>query len=253
MVRCTSEVEADARINSCHPAGRDGRYHPCASRRRESEGKLPPRENLLAGFSEMVVAARGQPRSRAISFLSNAAGCLRSERRGGACAGARSHVAFDFQGLLQSALAGRAAHAKTLYGFSSAVARESHAAWFYHRAINVTGPHRVERNLQLIAAAGAVHLGERAWIPPGREEGRLPRGPFVLASPFAGWAGKEWPLEIVPTTGAIAETAKDWNSSSMFRKPEVDETSRLAERHCAFEFHPGSDRRDTPRNRHSRR
>src|SRR3954465_12914203 len=27
-------------------------------------------------------------------------------------------LAFDFQGLLQSALAGRAAHAKTLYGFS---------------------------------------------------------------------------------------------------------------------------------------
>src|SRR3954449_7558909 len=32
-------------------------------------------------------------------------------------------AAFDFQGLLQSALAGRAAHAETLYGFSSAVAR----------------------------------------------------------------------------------------------------------------------------------
>jgi heptosyltransferase-1 len=104
-------------------------------------------------------------------------------------------MAFDFQGLLQSALAGRAAHAKTLYGFSSAVARESHAAWFYHRAIDVPGPHRVERNLQLIAAAGASRLSERPWIPTGREEGRLPTEPFVLASPFAGWTGKEWPLE----------------------------------------------------------
>jgi heptosyltransferase-1 len=103
-------------------------------------------------------------------------------------------LAFDFQGLLQSALAGRAAHAETLYGFSSLVARESHAAWFYHRAIDVAGPHRIERNLQLIAAAGASRLSERAWIPRGREEGRLPTGPFVLASPFAGWTGKEWPL-----------------------------------------------------------
>ena len=104
-------------------------------------------------------------------------------------------VAFDFQGLLQSALAGRAAQVKTLYGFSSSVARESHASWFYHRAVDVTGPHRVERNLQLIAAAGAPSVGERAWIPRGKKEGRLPTGPFVLASPFAGWTGKEWPLE----------------------------------------------------------
>src|SRR3954468_11057450 len=104
-------------------------------------------------------------------------------------------MAFDFQGLLQSALAGRAAHTATLFGFSSAVARESHAAWFYHRAIDVVGSHRVERNLQLIAAAGASRLSERPWIPTGREEGRLPTGPFVLASPFAGWTGKEWPLQ----------------------------------------------------------
>lgn len=103
-------------------------------------------------------------------------------------------LAFDFQGLLQSALAGRTAHAKTLFGFSSAVARESHAAWFYHRAVDVKGPHRIERNLQLIAAAGATKLNGRAWIPPGRTETPLPSRPFVLASPFAGWTGKEWPL-----------------------------------------------------------
>src|SRR4051794_9337220 len=107
----------------------------------------------------------------------------------------RFELAFDFQGLLQSALAGRAARPGTLYGFSRAVARESHAARFYDRAIDVKGPHRIERNLQLIAAAGAQRLDERAWIPQGREEGRLPKDPFVLASPFAGWTGKEWPLE----------------------------------------------------------
>jgi heptosyltransferase-1 len=136
-------------------------------------------------------------------------------------------VAFDFQGLLQSALAGRAAHANTLYGFSSAVARESHAAWFYHRAVHVTGPHRVERNLQLIAAAGATCLGERAWIPQGREEGRLPRGPFVLASPFAGWAGKEWPPELYEE---LARLLKVEGLELVLNVPDsrVDETSRLA-------------------------
>jgi heptosyltransferase I len=49
--------------------------------------------------------------------------------------------------------------------------------------------------VQLAEAAGARSLTYEAWIPPGSPEGRLPAGPFVLASPFAGWPGKEWPLE----------------------------------------------------------
>ncbi len=106
----------------------------------------------------------------------------------------RFDLAFDFQGLLQSALAGHAARPKVFYGFSRAVARESHAAWFYDHCVDVMGPHRVERNLQLVAAAGATELITQARIPPGRPEGDLPAGPFVLANPFAGWAGKEWPL-----------------------------------------------------------
>lgn len=139
----------------------------------------------------------------------------------------RFDLAFDFQGLLQSALAGRAAHAKTVYGFSSAVARESHAAWFYHRAIDVKGPHRVERNLQLIAAAGASVLNAPAWIPPGKEEGRLPAGPFVLASPFAGWTGKEWPLEAYEQ---VARLLKREGLELVLNVPEskATETSRLS-------------------------
>jgi heptosyltransferase I len=135
-------------------------------------------------------------------------------------------AAFDFQGLLQSALAGRMAHAKTLYGFSRAVARESHAAWFYHRAIDVKGPHRIERNLQLIAAAGASTLNERASIPQGRAEGRLPSGPFVLASPFAGWSGKEWPLEFYEK---VAGALRREGLELVLNVPEskVNETSRL--------------------------
>jgi len=138
----------------------------------------------------------------------------------------RFDLAFDFQGLLQSALAGRAAHAKTVYGFSGAVARESHAAWFYHRAINVKGPHRVERNLQLIAAAGALVLNAPAWIPPGKGEGSLPVGPFVLASPFAGWTGKEWPLEAYEQ---VARALKREGLELVLNVPEskVKETSRL--------------------------
>jgi heptosyltransferase I len=59
----------------------------------------------------------------------------------------------------------------------------------------VTGPHRIERNLQLVAAAGAVKSTFETWIPAGVAEGDLPREPFVLASPFAGWGSKQWPIE----------------------------------------------------------
>ena len=74
-------------------------------------------------------------------------------------------------------------------------ARESFAPNLYTQQVNTPGPHRVERNLQLAAAAGATRFTEEAWIPAGRPEGDLPAGPFVLTSPFAGWASKQWPLE----------------------------------------------------------
>jgi lipopolysaccharide heptosyltransferase I len=107
----------------------------------------------------------------------------------------RTEVVIDFQGLVQSALAGRAAQPKVFYGFDSSVAREPFASVFYTHRIAVKGPHRVERNLQLVAAAGASEMTHDAWLPAGQDEGSLPQGPFVLASPFAGWTSKQWPIE----------------------------------------------------------
>jgi heptosyltransferase-1 len=50
-------------------------------------------------------------------------------------------------------------------------------------------------NLELAAAAGATQLTQQAWLPEGSPEGDLPTGPFIFASPFAGWTSKQWPLE----------------------------------------------------------
>ncbi len=108
----------------------------------------------------------------------------------------RPELAIDFQGLLQSALAGRMAGAPRFLGFDRAVAREPMASALYTERIHVTGPHRIERNLQLVRAAGAHHLTEESWIPEGVPEGSLPSDPYVLASPFAGWQSKQWPLEM---------------------------------------------------------
>jgi heptosyltransferase-1 len=113
----------------------------------------------------------------------------------------RPEMAIDFQGLLQSAFVGRMAGASRFLGFDKHVAREPLAACFYTERIHVTGPHRIERNLQLVSAAGAQQLTEECWIPEGALEGHLPSGPYVLASPFAGWQSKQWPLEMYENLG----------------------------------------------------
>lgn len=115
--------------------------------------------------------------------------------------------AIDFQGLLKSAIAGRVARPRRFFGFEFREARETLASLFYTHRVPVTGPHRVQRNLQLAqAVSGTSCLSQSAWLPQGTEEGALPAGPFVLATPFAGWAGKEWPLERFNELGRLLQS-----------------------------------------------
>ncbi|HEY1947544.1 MAG TPA: glycosyltransferase family 9 protein [Bryobacteraceae bacterium] len=104
-------------------------------------------------------------------------------------------IAIDFQGLLQSALVGRASAPDEFIGLDRSVIREKLAVRLYTQEVLAYGPHRVERNLQLAQQAGAHSLTEQAWIPPGKPEGELPNGAFVLANPFAGWVSKQWPID----------------------------------------------------------
>lgn len=106
----------------------------------------------------------------------------------------RPGMAVDFQGLVKSALLGRISEPKEFLGFERSVAREPLASFFYTRRVPVTGPHRVQRNVQLVQAAGANRITWECWLPQGSAEGELPSKDFVLASPFAGWNSKQWPL-----------------------------------------------------------
>jgi heptosyltransferase-1 len=108
---------------------------------------------------------------------------------------ARFDLVVDFQGLIQSALIARAARSRETVGFRWREAREKLAALFYSTRAATTGPHRVDSYLQVAAAAGATELVRDFPLPAGRAEGDLPDGPFVLASPLAGWGSKQWPLE----------------------------------------------------------
>ena len=102
-------------------------------------------------------------------------------------------VAVDFQGLIKSALVCASARAHTVAGFAHP--RESLAAFAYNLKVTPLTTHVVDRNLELARAAGARLTATVFPLPPGRPEGNLPSGDFVLASPFAGWGSKQWPIE----------------------------------------------------------
>ncbi|MGD1069328.1 MAG: glycosyltransferase family 9 protein [Bryobacteraceae bacterium] len=107
----------------------------------------------------------------------------------------RYDLAVDFQGLAKSALIAHLARPERIAGFDSGVVRERPAGLFYSTRVASNAVHVVDQALDLAAGAGASNLVRAFPLPPGVPEGRLPDGPFVLASPLAGWTSKQWPLE----------------------------------------------------------
>ena len=150
----------------------------------------------------------------------------------------RPGLAIDFQGLLQSALMGRMAKPKRFLGFDRSVARESVAAAFYTKPVPVSGPHRIERNLQLARAAGAKNLTDEIWIPQGQAEAHLPDKPFVLASPFAGWGSKQWPLAHYEELGKRLER-HDWTLVLNVSKERAGELRGIKNAHVHVSQLPG--------------
>jgi heptosyltransferase-1 len=107
----------------------------------------------------------------------------------------RPRFAIDFQGLLQSALVGKASRPIRFFGWDAAHAREKLASALYSDQVSPRSRHVVDQNLELAAAAGAGEIRREFPLPPGRPEGNLPMGSFVLTHPFAGWTSKQWPAE----------------------------------------------------------
>ena len=141
--------------------------------------------------------------------------------------------AVDFQGLLKSALVASAAHPDRIYGFSQV--RERAAGLFYSSKTATGAAHVVDRNLDLAAAAGAMNPLRAFPLPPGRPEGALPSGDFVLASPLAGWRAKQWPLERYGALAALLR--KELNLPLVLDGPpaaaEAFAAVAGAERHCS--------------------
>jgi heptosyltransferase-1 len=104
-------------------------------------------------------------------------------------------LAVDFQGLIKSALTVTAARPERIFGFHQSQVREQAAALFYSNKTISRAMHVVDRNLDLAADAGAANILRAFPLPPGRPEGNLPAGDFVLACPLAGWRSKQWPIQ----------------------------------------------------------
>jgi heptosyltransferase-1 len=115
----------------------------------------------------------------------------------------RYDLAVDFQGLTKSALIASLARPERIAGFGGSALRERLAGLFYSTRVESTARHVVDQALDLAAGAGALNLVRAFPLPAGAPEGKLPDGPFVLASPLAGWASKQWPLEYYERLAAM--------------------------------------------------
>jgi len=112
-------------------------------------------------------------------------------------------LAVDFQGLTKSALIAHVARPERIAGFGSGVVRERPAGLFYSTRVASQAVHVVDQALDLAAGAGASNLVRMFPLPAGEPEGTLPDTPFALASPLAGWASKQWPLEYYERIAAM--------------------------------------------------
>jgi heptosyltransferase-1 len=102
-------------------------------------------------------------------------------------------LAVDLQGLLKSAIAAAVARPDRVYGLHRSLVRERPAAFLYSSEVLSQASHVVDRYLDVALAAGGGRPARVFPIPPGKPEGELPQGRFVLGSPLAGWRSKQWP------------------------------------------------------------
>src|SRR5581483_1860915 len=148
----------------------------------------------------------------------------------------RYDFAVDFQGLLKSSLLATIARPDKIFGFHRSQVREKPAALFYSTQTQSASIHKVEQNLDLASAAGAVSLLRTFALPQGAPEGTLPKGDFILANPLAGWRSKQWPVEFYC---ALADRIRCELGMPLVLNAAPDATAALAAVPGAVPFAPG--------------
>ncbi len=172
---------------------------------------LPAVESLKRAFPLMAIdwivkprwcpLLKGNPAIRRVIPFDRAGGSVFGAARTLRDAG--YDVALDLQGLLQSAMIARFSGAKRVVGYARAHCREGLAAVFYKDHVEPSRAHIAEKHLDIVRALGVSAPDLDCTIPLGEAEGDLPASPFVLASPFAGWRSKQWPLDHYAELGRL--------------------------------------------------
>ena len=115
---------------------------------------------------------------------------------------ARYQLAFDFQGLIKSAVVARRSGAR-VFGLAPEDTRESLATHWYDHTAPPTDPdgHIIERSLGVVRAAGVPASGVHFPTLSNEEDdafvderlARLGVDGFIVAHAAANWASKQWP------------------------------------------------------------
>lgn len=112
-------------------------------------------------------------------------------------------VAVDLQGLAKSAVAARLSGAGRRIGFGDENGREL-SPWLYNRRVRTTGPHVIDRNLELLGPLG-IRTPPVQFRLPEEEADRTAveqmigqagvADGFGVLNPGAGWPSKLWPAD----------------------------------------------------------
>jgi lipopolysaccharide heptosyltransferase I len=125
---------------------------------------------------------------------------------------ARYDVAFDFQGLIKSALLARGSGAATVAGFALGHLREQFARPFYTATAAGEGGHAILKNLRLLRTAGVrtnqIEFPLAAVDSPAVHALRaaIRDAPFAVINPGAAWPNKRWPPD---RYGELAAAVRD--------------------------------------------
>ena len=125
----------------------------------------------------------------------------------------RFELAVDLQGLIQSALVAASAKADKIVGLARTQARESFAAMFYSSAVRTTAVHRVDRYLELVAAAGASNLSADVSSSAGKARRHAAGGTLRAGLSPGGLGFQAVAYGALQGTGETFEACPWWSTA----------------------------------------
>jgi heptosyltransferase I len=148
---------------------------------------------------------------------------------------ARYTIAIDFQSLYRSAILGLLSGAPQRLGFDARYSRERGAALFYTKTISPRRVHKVEHNLELAEAAGALASEIRfplaVDVKATDEVQRILAaegvGEYFVLSPGGGWGSKCWPAERYGELHHALAQKYGWRGVISFGPGESDLAERV--------------------------